>query len=279
MARRARKNGPVGWFLIIVGVALGAYGVIGLSGGIVSYWLSSSPVQKSAIWLVLVLAVYILEGALLAVSAMALEAYRQRQSRPDSGPLGVRRAVATSKWLIYALAGVMLLGWIFAETIGRDFETDVRQTLARRSASAAAAISPERVAALSGSRADLSTPNYLELCNRLTSVLRANRDCQFVYLMGMREGKVIFIADSETVNSKDVSFPGDNYPEASDELKEAFRTGVPFVEGPVADRWGTWYSGIAPIMDPATGRASPLFSAWISTRGLGITRSRWSGWR
>ena len=72
---------------------------------------------------------------------------------------------------------------------------------------------------------------------------------RYAYLMRLHDGGAIFLAD-EPHEPELATAPGDAYDEASPELLEALVTGVPFIEGPLADRYGTWVSAFAPIRDP-----------------------------
>jgi PAS domain S-box-containing protein len=90
---------------------------------------------------------------------------------------------------------------------------------------------------------------------------------RFVYVLGQRpDGTVFFFIDSEPPESEDYSPPGQMYPEASASLINVFTTGVEATEGPDADRWGTWVSGLIPITDPQTGEIIAVLGTDIDAR-------------
>ncbi len=83
---------------------------------------------------------------------------------------------------------------------------------------------------------------------------KLNSDCRYVYLVGVRRGKTVFLADAEPVNSSDHSPPGRVYSAQTRTLTE----GRGLVIGPATHAWGASVSGIVPICDPATNRAAAV---------------------
>ncbi len=150
--------------------------------------------------------------------------------------------------ILIVVAGIC--GSIFA---GFSVYSRNKEFLLGRAETLAAALPTNEVKQLSGTEADLDTSNYQDLKHKLGSVARANKDVRFAYLTGINAGQVYFLVDSEDSSSKDYSPPGETYPEATEAFKNSFRTDGAFVEGPTKDRWGNWFSAIAPVIDPKTG--------------------------
>ena len=104
---------------------------------------------------------------------------------------------------------------------------------------------------LTGTRADLESPVYAEVKQRLMELRHVQESVRFVYLFRPRPGTggVVFLADSEPVGSEDISLPGDDFPEAVDSpgLQSILATGVPATEGPLRDSFGVWVTGYAPV--------------------------------
>lgn len=108
-----------------------------------------------------------------------------------------------------------------------------------------------------------------------------------IYLMQLVDGQVRFLADSDDSPCSDSSADDGIYAEASTELQNIFATGQPFVEGPLADQWGNWVSGIAPIIDPHSGHVIAVLGVDIDAAvyqqkiaiygafGLSITLLTW----
>ncbi|MBN1773844.1 MAG: PAS domain S-box protein, partial [Deltaproteobacteria bacterium] len=165
-------------------------------------------------------------------------------------------------------AGLVVVGWgltRWTTSLGEDLE---REQLLRLARTAAASLDASTVAALTGAREDERTEAFRTLRDRLRRMLDANPDVRFAYLLGLHEGRVVFLADAEPPDSVDYSAPGDDYPEATPALREACAAGRPFVEGPMTDRWGTWVTGFAPVVACDSQRPLALL-------GIDISAGRW----
>lgn len=149
----------------------------------------------------------------------------------------------------------------------RRAEKEARQSLLMRTGGAAAALDPAMVAGLTGRPEDEGSPTFEYVRARLIAVHSVNKDCRFAYLLGMKDGQVVFLADAEPANSEDYSAPGEVYEEASPELKAVFQSGQGFTEGPMRDDWGTWVSGLVPILGPG-GQV-------VAALGLDIDAADW----
>jgi len=165
--------------------------------------------------------------------------------------------------LFVAAIGYGLLRFITAYGVGYE-----RSRLAARAAVLSRSLDTTMIQKLTGSAADQDTPVFHSVVSRLAQFQTDNRDCRFIYLMGRKEGKVIFLADGSDPSSPDYSPPGEVYEEASPELVRSFATGEPFVEGPVSDRWGNWVSGLAPIRDPSS-------QSVLAVVGMDVSADRW----
>jgi PAS domain S-box-containing protein len=144
-------------------------------------------------------------------------------------------------------AGALFTWWT---VMGADRE--MRADLLVQARIVAQAINIERVTALTGTKADLESPDYRQLKNQLTAIRSANPQSRFVYLLGRKaDGSVIFFVDSEPTNSKDYSPPGQVYEDVPASFRHVFDTKAEATEGPVTDRWGTWVSALVPIKNTA----------------------------
>ncbi|MFZ4482597.1 MAG: PAS domain-containing protein [Chthoniobacterales bacterium] len=141
---------------------------------------------------------------------------------------------------------------------------------------AAAALDPDDIRALRGSAADLGTTTYQAVTHRLKNIqqiVRSAADAElssrFAYLLTMREGRVIFLADQPDDPLGPVR-PGDPYDEASPELRRAFVDGPSFLEGPLPDRFGVWVSAFAPVRDQA--------GQIVALLGIDFDANDWAQW-
>ncbi len=173
-------------------------------------------------------------------------------------PIARRHAVAA----IAAVAIVIVLGFgarAFVDVIGRLGAEVENAALLSVTSSAAAALDPAAVESLSGNAADAATPALEDLRRRLKRVRAALPGTRFVYLMGVRNRKIVFLADAEPRHSPDYSPPGEVYYEDTAIIWKVLKTGMPAIDGPATDRWGTWVSGLAPVVDPVGGRTVAVF--------------------
>lgn len=169
---------------------------------------------------------------------------------------------------IFILVIVLLSGWALTDFFGNYARQELSNQLVTEASTAAAAINSERVLALTGTPQDTSNPHYVRLKEQLYNIYKINPNVRFVYLLGLKEGKIIFLVDAEPEYSKDYSPPGTEYAELSSILKEIFYSGDVFVKGPYTDRWGSWVSAFVPIKSVSE-------SGVISILGFDINSKRW----
>lgn len=147
-------------------------------------------------------------------------------------------------------------------------------TLLNNATLSAVAIEQSELARLTGTRADLGTAPCAAMKARLQKLSAVDPRVRFVYIFraGPGPGTVVYLADSVQPGDNDESLPGDDYPQAatSPGLQAILRTGQPATEGPLADDFGTWMTGCAPI-----GEASPG-SGPREILGLDIEAATWS---
>ena len=193
-----------------------------------------------------------------------------RLGRRAALPAMDRRTGIRRGWIFALLLGsVLAAGWPLTDFSSNRTDREWRSQLAQEAQLAASALNPHIFDSLSASAADVSLPAYSEIKHRLALITNAGDGYRFAYLVGMRDGHVVFLADSEPVGSIDESVAGDVYDDAFENLMKAFGTGSPFTTGPETDRWGTWISGYAPVPNAALN-GHPVFL------GLDRTAAHWS---
>ena len=148
---------------------------------------------------------------------------------------------------VIIVVGALLSLYIHSLVTRTDLES-----LGRGSQLIASSIDVSEIESLSGSEEDLENPAYISLKSKLTKLRSVENSVRFIYLTGMRDGEVFFYVDSESPESEDYSPPGQIYDEADQSFFDAFNNKFPNVTGPTTDRWGTWITALAPIIDPET---------------------------
>jgi PAS domain S-box-containing protein len=172
-----------------------------------------------------------------------------------------------NRWLIIAVIIILASGCALTLWAAQSEDIRLRRQLLTETSLAGQGITAANIAALSGSEADLTSPEYLQLKEQMARIRATDPLIRFAYLMGQRpDGTVFIIVDSEDPDSGDYSPPGDVYTEASDVLVQAFLTGNMTTEGPLGDRWGTWVSEFVPMRDDGTGRVIAVFGIDVDAR-------------
>ncbi len=121
--------------------------------------------------------------------------------------LAFKPALLTSASLIVIVA----FGWLGTNLVAYWGDQQARRNLLSRTLTAVSAIDTEAAKKLSGSASDAGKPHFEKIKRQLAKIHAANSDSRFVYLMGMKGGGVVFLADAEPEGSKDYSPPGQPY--------------------------------------------------------------------
>jgi hypothetical protein len=172
-------------------------------------------------------------------------------------------------WIAVALLTTLLAGgWMFADATVYSGAQVEERTLRIIASMAAGSLDMTAVGQLTGTLGDEGSPAFATIRTYLKRVLQALPEARYAYLMGERDGEVIFLVDAEDQNLPTYSPPGETYPEASPALIAMFSNGEPFVEEPYRDRWGEWTSGLAAVREQGTGRI-------IAVLGIDIPADQW----
>ncbi|NTV29214.1 MAG: PAS domain S-box protein [Candidatus Omnitrophica bacterium] len=197
--------------------------------------------------------VQLLRAALACLIAFFIWHYNQTTSSSEDKRghgLGARAFVFVSAGLFLLLLSA---GWLLVNRTGAQAVERQRSGILHLTQQVAIAVDAQQVQSLFGSGQDVASSTYQYLKKELQALRKVAPGIRFVYLMRKVDGRVIFLVDSETLGSKDESPPGQVFDEASVELVQVFSSGQSVVDGPVADRWGVWVSGYAPLTDDRTG--------------------------
>ncbi|MFA5090083.1 MAG: HAMP domain-containing sensor histidine kinase [Candidatus Omnitrophota bacterium] len=170
--------------------------------------------------------------------------------------------------VIAAFIAALILGYFITDSVGAYYKNKSRNDLLVRADTIASVLDRGRLRLLTGSSLDISTENYAYLKRQIETAHKVNRDCRFIYLMGKRGGQVFFFLDSLALSDEGHSPPGQIFDEGSPSLVQSFSDGIPFMEGPTADRWGEWVSALCPIKDMDTGKV-------IAVLGMDVDAGIW----
>ena len=171
------------------------------------------------------------------------------------------------------LAGGILLAGLLAGRWGYMQERSrLLANLVRDAERVAAIIDIGDAGQLTGTKADLQSPMYGTVKSRLMRYRATDEAIRFVYIFRVVPGTrdVIFLVDSESVGSPDISLPGEAYPEAavSPGLQAIIAGGVFATEGPIKDAFGTWVTGYSLLSQDSEGAARDIV-------GVDLAASDW----
>ncbi|MEI7890430.1 MAG: hypothetical protein WCI36_00515 [bacterium] len=174
---------------------------------------------------------------------------------------------ADKKYLVYdaSMWLVGLFGVAFAIYLGFSAHNASKKSLITRANTISQFITAKDIESLAGSSDDLNNKVYNDLKSKLIAINLVNQDIRFVYINGMRNGKVFFYVDSENADSAAYSPPGQQYDEASDMMKNLFQSNSTGFEV-AGDRWGMWASALVPIDDHESGKVVALLGVDITAR-------------
>jgi signal transduction histidine kinase/CheY-like chemotaxis protein len=157
----------------------------------------------------------------------------------------------------------------------------------------ASSIDISDVKSLSATTNDIRNPHYLYLIANLNRIISVDDNYKNIYIFKLAaNGDVVFALDIEKHQDREIERNcrecvldcdieqdtclvaisldlGSTYPHATEKLIASFSNQIAFVEGPEKDQYGTWVSGLVPIIDPDTGKT-------IAVLGLDYDATSWS---
>jgi hypothetical protein len=178
---------------------------------------------------------------------------------------------AFSGW-VRGVTGLALfaVGVLFIAWTAHRVDLQMRDEILMQARIVAQAIDTRNLIALSGTAADLASPDYRRLKEQLSLIRKANAKCRFIYLMGRRpDGPIFFFVDSEDPASSEYSPPGEIFSEATEDDRQVFATGTGNAKGgPYKDRWGVWISAMVPVSQQDTGKT-------LAVLGMDFNATSW----
>ncbi len=152
-------------------------------------------------------------------------------------------------YFILFLTAVAVFGSLITWYTYRNAKRDAEASLIARTATVAQLVEEPIISSFTFSEADLSNPQYQILKKEFISARAANPDVRFIYILGVQDGSVFFVVDSEPEESEGYSAPGQVYPEVQPEVLRVFESGVSEVQSPYHDSYGSWVTGLSPVTD------------------------------
>ena len=255
-------------YLLVVSIAMLAYGlVIGLFPSDASFFPASLLNQQ---WFSRTFGfpVRLISATCAAVVVFGLgRFYLERWFGSMEFPMG--KSVAWGGRLIIALILTIGAGWGLTQFIGNRADAAQRANLLTQTNMLAGGVDPAAVESLAGSVADLESSRYEAIHRQLETMRKRNPACRFLYLLGWKDGLLIFLSDSEPATSKDYSAPGSVYDDAPVTVRKIFETGREITEGPYTDKWGSWISAFVPLRSPEND------ARIVAIMGIDVSSAAW----
>lgn len=176
--------------------------------------------------------------------------------------------------LIFFIVIFILASSLYLQSLWDNYYEENSLAAITLAESVEALLHTEHIAELSASERDLEKTEYIMASLSLSNLTKTSDSIYFAYILGVKNGRLVFMVDSEPPDSPDYSHPGQIYTEAKATDWEAFRTGQTVLTEPATDRWGTWISAMVPIIEPLSGDV-------IAVLGIDYSAKEWQSqiWR
>ena len=265
-ASRIQKDGLSPLTFAAIGIA--GYAIA--EGAIVptSSFFPASVVNDTSFLALTGIPIQLIRGILAVLVTCAIWGDYQRCKRirlPEPERIG---GEPHGRQLAFILAIVLITGWIFTEYIGKHADQNVRNEILNQTRMASAAINLEQVKRLTGTISDLTSPDYLRLREQLMAMENSGAGIRWLYLMFLREQKIVFAVDSVAEGQLGHEDPGAVYQQPPKELFDVFAEGQTLSVGPYTDEYGSFISGFVAIRDPLTRQV-------MSVLGIDIDAGQW----
>lgn len=182
-------------------------------------------------------------------------------------PLVPEKSPSFRTRLLWAGTAVIALGVTLSVQQIRTTNRQMRADLLHQATLLSWAVNADHVSLLTGTPADLDSILYQRIHGQLQEAHGLYPWVKFIYIMRKdAAGHILFLADSEPIDSPGFSPPGQPYDEATPLLQATFDTGLSATEGPTGDRWGTWVSALVPLFHPADDRVVGVLGMDVDAR-------------
>jgi PAS domain S-box-containing protein len=156
-----------------------------------------------------------------------------------------------SRWCLI-LAGVLTLGWPCVEWHGRLTDSTLRRQVVQQASGLARSIEPDLVAKLTFTPGDRRSPEFQRLHAHLIAYGRM-AGLHSIYSIVRRGDLYLFGPENLAEDDPQASPPGTVFEQPGEDLAEVYATAQPVASGPLTDEYGTFISGLAPVIAPSTG--------------------------
>jgi len=250
-----KSSGPARWRLRAAAIPLVLYG---MAVGAPSLMLQS-PLEAASLPRDPLLFLVRLLRPLMMAALVWLIAVSARGAPDETRPS--RRSLFNLSPMAWGLAvgGVMLILCFELVNMAGDYGDRLhRRGLLLWAQTAAATIPQEWVQQLTKTEGSDPSPVYLQTCAMLRDICRRNLDLRLVYLLAVKNGKIVYLAHSELPGAPGSPQPGQVFENSSDTLWSMFQGGLSFAEGAMETRGNQWLCAFADVHATELSRASAV---------------------
>jgi signal transduction histidine kinase/CheY-like chemotaxis protein/HPt (histidine-containing phosphotransfer) domain-containing protein len=190
--------------------------------------------------------------------------WRRQSAVPNAMP----ELPEASRWLVATMFTVVLvIGWLASEFRGDIADADLRQRVLRQAMAVARTIDPQLVRELAFHESDRTNRAFLTLRSQMLAYARTAGH-RSLYSFAIRDGKIVFGPENLAETDALASPPGTVYEKPLSQDWACLQQGTPAVFGPFTDEYGTFVSGVAPVVDPRTREV-------LMAVGLDLPAAQW----
>ncbi len=150
------------------------------------------------------------------------------------------------------LLATAVIGWLGGEAARNRADEDLRAGVLSQVISLSKAVDPELVRSLSFTLQDRTNASFQTLRAQFSAYAQAVGH-RSLYTMAIRDDRIVFGPENLAETDPLASPPGTAFVQPRSQDWECLKLGRSAVFGPVTDEYGTFVSGVAPVMDRRTG--------------------------
>lgn len=199
---------------------------------------------------------------------------QQNSIKKNAYFLSAKNIIAVSVLILLIGFGMFYVRYTWLESKNRTTSEVLKEAHAIE-----VSLNGDALAQLHGVPADNNTQTYKDMKAKLMALINVYHEARFIYFYTKVDGKLFFMVDSESTQSKDCSPAGQEYTEEDPEARIPFESGKSLITKPATDRWGTWVSVLVPVKNSETGKVVAVLGIdypadkWLNEAKLAVAES------
>lgn len=168
------------------------------------------------------------------------------------------------------VVAILIVAAGVASTLFAAITSDIQQReyLVGRAQTISDTLPIDDIVRLKGNQDDLRSSDYNAIKQRLQQVSNSNTDIARIHLFVIRDNKVQVAADSKIPDASGYVSPGSNFTEATETLRETFKTNAPRHDNFTRDYAGQWVAAYTPVYDVQTNKTIAVVGIYKDARSF-----------